>query len=171
MKFKRALALASGCVFAFLASCAPSKPLVVDASLIPTSGQLAEKRITALPVQFTYNGSGSGDVKVTMPDGEICIGRYTTVASGTNYSHSGSSNFTITDDSYRYGTSYRPEYTGQQTYSSNSAIRSNQQSGRALASGNKGTIVQFEYVTSISNPLHGQGRGFDNRGNKYTMIY
>ncbi len=131
--------------------------------LTPTSGPLAQKGVQSLPASFTWNGSGSGKVTVTMPDGEVCTGRYSTIAGGSQSS------------GYAYGSgssygAYGNTYSNSSAYGSSRTI-SNEQHGKAVARGSKGTVLTLNYVTSAANPTHGHGTGFDNKGNRYTIVF
>ena len=133
--------------------------------LTPTSGPLARQGVSSLPATFTYNGSGSGAVTVTMPDGEICTGRYSTIVRGSNSRVSGSSY-----SNYSLYPSNASIY-GSTSYSGRGSTYSNDQQGRAIVTGNKGRVITINYVTSANSPTHGHGTGYDNRGNNYTIVY
>lgn len=145
----------------------PSCTLTKQVSLTPTSGPLAKRGITSVPAEFTWNGSGAGGVTVYMPDGEVLNGRYSTIAQGYNTYSTGSAMASAS----AYGTGGYATGYGSSNYYGRSSSYSNQQFGRALAKGNKGTVITIDYTTSQSAPTSGQGSGFDNRGNKYTLIY
>lgn len=154
-----------------------------NAQLTPSAGPLARQGITSLPAQFVWAGTGSGKVSVTMPDGEICSGRYFTVAEGSHSTRYGQSSGSF----YGQGnSSYSGSYNGQPFngqaynsmsgyYNSNSMTLSNtsrnEQYGRAVATGTSGTVITMNYVTSQSSPTHGHGTGHDNKGNLYTIVY
>lgn len=135
----------------------------------PTSGSLARKGITSIPAQFTWNGTGSGKVTVTMPDGEVCNGRYSTIARGTRSSHFGSHM-----SSYHGGSAYSPysrSMHGYGAYSGSSSHYQNQQYGQGILTGNRGRVIKFRYTTSMDSPTHGHGSGSDNRGNFYSIVF
>jgi hypothetical protein len=154
-----------------------------NAQLTPTSGPLARQGIAALPAAFTWSGSGSGKITVSMPDGEICAGRYFTAVEGTSSTSFGQSSGSY----YGQGTSsYSGSYAGN-PFSGNSSSSMNGYSnensmeysnsssdigyGRAVATGSKGTVITVNYQTSRSSPTHGQGSARDNKGNFYTIVF
>ncbi len=154
-----------------------------NAQLTPTSGPLARQGVAALPATFSYTGSGSGKITVTMPDGEVCTGRYFTAVEGSSTSSFGNSsgNFYGQGSSTYSGTYGGDPYYGSSNsnlsgysntnYSGYSSSSSNIGNGNAVATGTKGTVITMNYQTSRSSPTHGQGNGHDNRGNFYTMVF
>lgn len=127
----------------------------MNASFTPTEGPLAESGITSIPAEFTYNGFGNGKVKVVMPDGEVCEGKYFTVAEGTT----------------SFGTGVVVGAFGATTVNGSSSSYKNKQSGRGLLTGDKGRVLEFEYTTSTNSPTHGYGGGKDNKGNLYKFVF
>lgn len=154
-----------------------------NAQLTPTSGPLVRQGITALPAKFVWAGTGSGKVTVTMPDGEICSGRYFTVAEGYSSASYGQSSGSFYGQGYgsfngSYGglPLYGQGYESMSGYSNSNSMSlsntsRNEQYGRAVATGTKGTVITMNYVTSRSSPTHGHGTGHDNKGNLYTIVY
>lgn len=154
-----------------------------NAQLTPTSGPLARQGVAVLPASFTYTGSGSGKITVTMPDGEVCTGRYFTAVEGSstssfgnssgNFYGQGSSNYSGTYGGSPYYGSSNSTLSGYSNtnYSGYSNSSSNIGYGKAVATGSKGTVITINYQTSRSSPTHGQGNGQDNRGNFYTMVF
>jgi hypothetical protein len=107
---------------------------------------------------FKYSGTGRGSVKATLPSGEVCKGEYVTVAGGTTgwgsvfptvYGPGGSASAS----SIGYGTSIE-----------------NKQKGTAIVIGNRGTVVECEYVTSAFS-AQGYGACRDNKGNRYKLMF
>lgn len=154
-----------------------------NAQLTPTSGPLSRQGVAALPAAFTWSGSGSGKITVTMPDGEVCIGRYFTAVEGTSstsYGQSSGSYYGQGSTSYsgmHGGNSFNGTSNSSMSGYSNtnsmvySSFRPNISYGRAVATGGKGTVITVNYQTSKSSPTHGQGTGYDNRGNFYTIVF
>jgi hypothetical protein len=100
-------------------------------------------------LSYSYNGSGHGRLSGTPPSGEAMKGEYTTVADaavgwGSIYSSTGSA-------------------------SASTVSTSNKQYGTAVATGDKGTVIQCEYVTGMSG--HGSGACKDNHGGKYKLMF
>jgi hypothetical protein len=154
-----------------------------NAQLTPTSGPLARQGIVALPVAFTWSGSGSGKITVTMPDGEVCVGRYFTSverSSSTSYGQSsgsyygqGTSSYSGMYDGNPYNGTTNSSMSGYSNSNSmgHSSSGPNIDYGRAVATGGKGTVITVNYQTSKSSPTHGQGTGYDNKGNFYTIVF
>jgi hypothetical protein len=100
-------------------------------------------------VTFSYSGSGHGRLTGTLPSGEVLKGEYTTTA----------------DAAYGWGSIYGG---GGSTTVSAGAV-SGKQYGTAVATGDKGTLIDCEYVTGMS--LHGSGACKDNHGGKYKLMF
>lgn len=100
-------------------------------------------------VTFSYSGSGHGHLTGTLPSGEVMKGEYTTVA----------------DAAYGWGSIYG---AGGSATASTGAV-SGKQYGTAVATGDKGTVINCEYVTGMS--LHGSGACKDNHGGKYKLMF
>jgi hypothetical protein len=109
-----------------------------------------------LDAKFTWAGNGSGTVTLTLPDGEVCTGRYATVVGGIM------SPETVAAQGGAVAVSSSSVSTGD--------IRGLQTS-RAMLIGTRGTIVDFEGYTSGANPTHGFGRAKDNKGNVWKVIW
>lgn len=103
-----------------------------------------------------------------MPDGEILQGRYSTIANGTRSFSSGSSFSNAS--AYGSGGGFANAY-GNSNYLGSSSTYENQQVGQGIVTGKKGTVLRFEYVSSMSDPTHGHGGGSDNKGNKYSIVF
>ncbi|MBB5036628.1 hypothetical protein [Prosthecobacter dejongeii] len=109
-----------------------------------------------LDAKFTWAGNGSGTVALTLPDGEVCTGRYATVVGGIMSPEivaAQGSAVAISSASVSTG-----DVRGLQT-------------SRAMLMGTRGTIVDFEGYTSGANPTHGFGRAKDNNGNVWKVIW
>jgi hypothetical protein len=100
-------------------------------------------------VTFSYSGSGHGRLTGTLPSGEVMKGEYTTVA----------------DAAYSWGSIYG---SGGSATASTSTV-SGKQYGTAIATGDKGTLIECEYVTGMS--VHGSGFCKDNHGGKYKLMF
>jgi hypothetical protein len=111
-----------------------------------------------LTAKFTYSGSGRGQIQLTSPGGESFNGEYVTVAGG----------------SMAWGTIFSSVYTpGGSAFGSASAVGGsieNMQKGSAIVTGNKGTVIQCEYVTSAYS-AQGYGACQDNKGNHYKLMF
>jgi len=100
-------------------------------------------------VSFSYSGSGHGHLSATLASGEVFKGEYTTTA----------------DAAYGWGSIYS---TGGFATASTGTVNGKQY-GTAVATGDKGTVIECEYVTSMS--LHGSGACKDNHGGKYKLMF
>jgi hypothetical protein len=100
-------------------------------------------------ISFSYSGSGHGKLSGTLPSGELMKGEYTTVANAA----------------YGWGSIYSS--TG--SASASAVTVSGRQYGSAIATGDKGTVVECEYVTGMS--VHGSGACKDNHGGKYKLMF
>ena len=151
-----------------LVSVTTSCTITKTVTLTPVSGNIAKKGITNIPAKFTWDGSGSGAVEVQMPDGEICKGRYSTIVRGSNSYSSGQSYSNYSTYGY---SPYNIGVYGSSSYSGRGRSYRNEQRGRAMATSDRGRVITLDYVTSANNPTHGHGRGFDNKGNTYNIVY
>jgi hypothetical protein len=116
-----------------------------------TTGEVA-------PTQFTDAGRGKGTVAVTLASGEQFKGEYVTVL--TEESSWGSIYASV------YGRGALTTASGTQR----SRSQSSQQYGTAIATGDKGTIIQCEYVMSLRNRA-GTGACEDNHKVKYKVMF
>ena len=109
-----------------------------------------------LTAKFTWDGNGSGTVTLTMPDGEICTGRYATVVGGVispQIVAAAGSTVAVSSASVSTG-----DVRGLQT-------------SRAMLVGDRGTMVEFEGYTSGRSPTHGFGQAKDNKGSVWKIIW
>jgi len=120
---------------------------------VAVEGPASQENPKPLNLTFSWNGTGHGTLKILMPDGEICEGKYSTVPEDKQLFTSGSI-FTKNDYARFFGNSYLIE---------------NKQYGQAILFGNNGTVITGEYYVGHSN--HGYGLGKDNKGNTYKFIF
>jgi hypothetical protein len=122
----------------------------ITATVYPVDGPLYTAGTSSISAIFNWDGTGHGSISFTMPDGEICSGQYTTMPN--------------IQTNYIFGTSLFGSYYG------NGFSYYDKQYGQAMATGDKGSIFQFEYfVSGLTN--HGYGIGKDNRGNTYKLMW
>ncbi len=142
------------CILATLsfASLVSLSSCTLKATGYPASGPAA-KNNEVIQAKFTWAGGGSGGVKVTMGDGEICKGRYATVVGGVISSEA--------------ATNAPAGWAAQAT---SGGVRGLQTS-RAMLMGDRGRILDFEGYTSGANPTHGFGIAKDNRGSTWKLIW
>ncbi len=129
--------------------------VTLKANLYPVQGPLLDEGIAGpLPAEFSWDGSGHGQVTMVMPgSGEVLTGEYSTI------------------DNTQYGTAYGGFFSQQQyqQFFGSMQITNGMQRGQAIAVGNKGTSMQIEYWTSLSS--HGFGLASDNHGNIYKLMF
>jgi hypothetical protein len=110
------------------------------------------------PIQFSYNGTGKGKLSAVSAAGEKFTGEYVTLAGGQ----------------VGWGTIYATVYSpkGSASGSSTSVTSSTEakQRGTAIATGDKGTIIQCEYITSVWNG-GGSGGCKDNHDILYKLMF
>jgi hypothetical protein len=110
------------------------------------------------PAEFTYSGSGKGKITAVSVSGEQFKGEYATIPGGEM------SWGTI------YASVYGPGGTLSGSSTSHSSSTSAQQRGSAIVTGDKGTIIQCEYITSAWNGA-GTGACKDNHGTLYKLMF
>jgi hypothetical protein len=108
--------------------------------------------------QYSYSGSGKGRIWVNLASGEHLKGEYATIPGGE----------------IGWGSIYAAVYGAGGAASgsaiSYSAAMESKQHGTAVITGNKGTVVQCEYVTSVWNGA-GAGACKDNHGTLYRLMF
>jgi hypothetical protein len=107
-----------------------------------------------VPVKFSYSGSGKGKVSGVFASGEQFSGRYATIPDGET----------------SWGSIYASAGGQSGSAITTSGRSSNQQRGAAVASGNKGTVIQCEYVVSVWS-VTGTGVCKDNYGTLYRLMF
>lgn len=107
---------------------------------------------------FMYSGSGRGSVEFVLPSGEVCKGEYVTVAGGT------------TSWGSVFATVYGPGGSATATGTGYGRSIENMQKGTAIAIGNRGAVIECEYVTSAYG-AQGYGACKDNKGNRYKLMF
>jgi hypothetical protein len=107
------------------------------------------------PVTMTYSGSGKGKLSaVVASSGEKISGEYIT------FGHMPAN----------WGSIYAKVYGTEGTaYSSGSSEGKSNQYGTAVATGDKGSVVDCEYVTTML--AHGSGACADKNGTMYKLMF
>lgn len=124
----------------------------VTLELYPVKGpSSAQVPITVIKAKAKGVMGNSGKVSLTMPDGEVCKGRWSSTA-GVK----GSKNNVglLVDYGQELGLS----------------PRGNENRGYAMAVGNKGTSMEIEFLTGAGT-AHGFGVAKDNKGNVYRVLF
>jgi hypothetical protein len=109
-------------------------------------------------IKITYSGSGKGKILPVSIAGEQFTGEYVTVPTGT----------TGWGQIYSRANGTGGSATGQATVATTSL--DTQQHGQVIATGDKGTVIQCEYIVS---GVSGAGTGAceDNHGGKYRLMF
>lgn len=100
------------------------------------------------PLTYTDSGKGRGTITATIA-GELLKGEYSTVASGT--------------------VGWGAIYNSAGTATALATSISRKQEGTAILTGDKGTVIDCEYVTSPNG--HGSGACKDNHGVKFKLMF
>lgn len=108
-------------------------------------------------IKFSYSGSGKGKMLATTIGEEQFKGEYVTVPSGTTQ---WGQIYGKVDGAGRSNTAHATMTTSSQD---------TQQHGQAIATGDKGTVIQCEYIVSVYGP--GNGACEDNHGEKYRLMF
>ena len=103
-----------------------------------------------VPAKFKWSGSGRGRIEIRLPSGEVCTGEYVTVA----------------DDTTTWGS----VFVAGSTINGYAVTAQGKQRGTAIVTGNQGTTIQCEYVTSATSPS-GYGSCRDNGGKIYKLMF
>ncbi len=141
--------------------------------LYPIEGPLAANPVV-LKATYSYWGTGSGKICLTMPDGELCEGEYTTLSDGFTVVSTTSGGASLDTNGGIATTRGAGFFTVDQyaSYWGSSYVSGmkNKQYGQATLIGNKGTIMQVEYFTD-SLSARGFGLAKDNKGNIYKVHF
>jgi hypothetical protein len=107
------------------------------------------------PVAITYGGSGRGKISgVVASSGETVSGEYITFA----------------HTPVNWGSIYAKVYgTEGSTFTSGASLGKSNQYGTAVATGDKGFVIDCEYVTTALT--HGSGACADKEGTLYKLMF
>jgi hypothetical protein len=140
---------------------AARKPLLALLALLSVAGCTLHGRIYNLstgevtPVTMTYSGSGRGKITaVVTSSGEKVDGEYLTFAHMP----------------VNWGNIYAKVYgTEGSAYTNASSLGRSNQYGTAVVTGDKGSVVDCEYVTTAL--AHGSGACTDKQGTLYKLMF
>jgi hypothetical protein len=107
---------------------------------------------------FDSHPNGKGTINFSFPSGEVLKGEYITLH-----------NKEVTWGSV-YGTVYGGGTVGSVSGSGTSVRRGATEYGSAIVTGDKGTVLQCEYLSSSSR-VSGTGACRDNHGNLYKLMF
>ncbi|MGB8541410.1 MAG: hypothetical protein WCD49_07205 [Candidatus Acidiferrales bacterium] len=111
-----------------------------------------------VPAQFSYNGTGKGTLTAVTSSGEKFKGEYVTLAGGQ------------VSWGIIYASVYGPKGSASGSSSNFASSTEAKQRGSAIATGDKGTIIQCEYITSAWNG-GGSGACKDNHDVLYKLMF
>jgi hypothetical protein len=156
MKLSKVLASASFAVL--LAACSTT------ATLYPVDGPLSKQR--PLPVlTATVDGimGNTGGISMTLPDGERCTGKWSSIAPMSVGFSTASASGTATNGMTSVWTT---------VYGSGFSVRNlpGVNKGEAMLVGDRGTVIQVEFYTG-SGTANGSGVAQDNKGNIYKVLF
>ena len=134
------------------------------AMLYPVEGPLSQKHP---PIVLEARADGitgnTGNISLTLPDGENCKGKWSVIAPLSVGISTVSANSTFTSGiASAWGTVYGSGYTIRNVPGVNR--------GEAILVGDKGTTIQLEFYTG-SGTANGIGAARDNRGNIYKVLF
>lgn len=141
-----------------LAACATT------ATLYPVDGPLSKQQ--PLPVlTATVDGimGNAGGISMTLPDGEQCTGKWSSIAPMSVGFSMASASGTATNGMASVWTT---------VYGSGFSVRNLPavNKGEAMLVGDRGTVIQVEFYTG-SGTANGTGVAKDNKGNIYKVLF
>jgi hypothetical protein len=126
------------------------------AQLYPVKGPLSERNpVPVLTAKVDGIWGNTGNINLTLPDGEECHGRWSSAAGVAV-------NFGMVNLRSQY------QYLSGSGLSVGNVPGVNR--GEAVAVGNRGTIIEIEFYTG-SGTASGYGIAADNKGNIYRIIF
>ncbi len=136
----------------------------VTAKLYPVKGPYAEQRpIPVLKALVTDVQRNSGDVSLTLPDGELCVGSWSSLAPQQVSVSTMTGRAQVTSGiQTAYATVYGTGFTVANVPGINR--------GTAYLVGDRGTTVEVEFFTG-SGTASGNGVAVDSKGNTYKVIF
>jgi len=145
-------------MLASLASCS------ITANLYPVEGPLSKVvPLPVIPAVVSNVTSDSGPIELTMPDGEVCKGRWSVVA--PKFAAVGTHSTTGTVSSGIDQAFLRVHGT--------SVVRGIQPGinrGQAMVTGTRGTVMEVAFLVG-SGTASGYGVATDNHGNVYKLLF
>jgi hypothetical protein len=156
MKFYKAFATAI--MASLLAACSTT------ATLYPIDGPISKQQ--PLPVlTAVVDGimGNTGGISMTLPDGEQCTGKWSSIAPMSVGFSTASASGTATNGMASVWTT---------VYGSGVSVRNlpGVNKGEAMLVGDRGTVIQIEFYTG-SGTANGSGVAKDNKGNIYKVLF
>ena len=138
--------------------------LSVTAKLYPVKGPYSEQKpIPVVRAHVKDVQRNSGDVTLTLPDGELCSGSWSSLAPQQVSMTSITGHGQVTSG---IQTAYATVYGTGFTVSNVPGVNR----GTAYLVGNRGTTIEVEFFTG-SGTASGNGVAIDNKGNVYKVIF
>lgn len=126
------------------------------ANLYPVEGPLSQQKPFPVLVAHIDGIMGNtGNIKLTMPDGEVCNGKWSSAA-GMSVGYGSVNLFS------QYGSVFGSGFTV--------ANKPGVNRGEAILVGNNGTLIEIEFYTG-SGTANGFGLAKDNHGNIYKVLF
>ena len=126
------------------------------ANLYPVQGPLSDQKpFPVLTAHVDGIMGNTGNIKLTMPDGELCKGKWSSAA-GMSVSYGSVNLFS------QYGNIFGSGFS----VANNPGVNR----GEAILAGNKGTLIEIEFYTG-SGTANGFGLAKDNHGNIYKVLF
>jgi hypothetical protein len=143
---------------AVLAAC------TTTATLYPVDGPLSKQQ--PLPVlTVTVDGimGNTGDISLSLPDGEKCTGKWSSIAPmSVGFSTATASGSATTGMASAWATVYGSGFSVRNVPGVNK--------GEAMLVGDRGTVIQVEFYTG-SGTASGSGVAKDNKGNVFKVLF
>lgn len=138
--------------------------IAITAKLYPVKGPYSEGLpIPVLNARVHDVQRNSGDVTMTLPDGEVCAGSWSSLAPQQVSVSTMSGSARITSG---IQTAYATVYESGFTVSNKPGVNR----GTAYLVGTRGTTVEVEFFTG-SGTANGNGVAIDSKGNVYKVIF
>ena len=136
----------------------------VTATLFPVSGPMTKQSpLPVLKAKVMGVMGNTGDIKLVMPDGEVCEGKWSSIAPTSSSVAFGSATGSVSSGlNSAWGTVYGSGFT--------MANKAGINRGEAVMVGNRGTVVQVEFYTG-SGTANGTGVALDNKGNTFKVLF
>ena len=134
------------------------------ATLYPVDGPMSEQQplpvLTATADGITGN---TGNISLTLPDGEYCKGRWSSIAPmSVGFSTATASGTATTGMASVWSTVYGSGFSMSNLPGVNK--------GEAMMVGDRGTVIQVEFYTG-SGTANGTGVAKDNKGNIFKVLF
>jgi len=140
-----------------------NRTLLTTATFYPIEGPLSKEQPLPVLLATAYGIMGNtGNISLTLPDGEFCKGKWSSIAPmSVGISTASASGTTISGMFSVWSTVYGSGFSMSNLPGVNK--------GEAMLVGNKGTVIQVEFYTG-SGTANGTGVAKDNKGNIFKVL-